>query len=178
MATCLTLKQGLAARCRNQAPGVGTIVLANFGDLSAVTYNTTSDKISGITFDAGTSAFTFAVNRDSCEFTETVTINIPNGTKTFVPKLVMKLPGLSIDVRNTIDELGEATVLAFWKDIDAVWYCLGIVNGMDATTIETSSGVAADSFKGTTITLEGKEAHSYYELESWVYAADIAPILI
>lgn len=176
--SCLKVTNSVSAKCRNQQPGCSTIYLINYEDVATYTLNATGDKISGLTFDAGTSGYTITAPRDSIQFSVNATINITNGTKIYVPTLSFNLPGLDTTIRNLVNSLGEATVIAFVKTVDAEIYCLGIVNGLDATTIETSSGLGPDTLKGTTITLEGRESNPYYQLESWVYAAAIAPILV
>lgn len=179
MATCLLFNQNIASSCRNAQPGVSTIYIANFADVTTVTENAAGTQITALT---GTTAsgetsgifYTIAVNKESSGFVDNTEINIPNGTAMYIPTLTLKVPNMDTTTRTIFKQLSQATVMVIFKTTDGLYYLAGKDNGLDMTTGTFQTGVARGDAKGLEITLEGLESEPVIQIDtSSVTIADI-----
>jgi len=178
---CLRFNQEVASACRNSAPGVSTVYIANHDSILSFTTDAAGVVLSGLTVSGETTGnkcfYEIAQNKNVASFIDTATINIQNGTAISKPKLTIKVQGLEKEKITIYKELLQATVVAIVKTIDGKYYGLGFSNGLDAVTATLGSEAAADGFKGLSLELEGTEATPFYLLDDSTGGIGTAAVL-
>lgn len=160
--TCTKYNQTIAQACRDSKPGISTIWLANFADITAYGLSAL-DVVTGITLSASTYFYKVALNKQVANVIDTGTVNVQNGVSICKPSLTFKVQGFAYEVRKMYEQLMQATVVAVVKTIDGNYYILGLSNGLDAVEINYGTEAGADGFKGLNVKLEGLEPKPFYE---------------
>lgn len=160
--TCLKYNQTIATACRNSQPGIKTLWLANYDDITAYELDA-NDIVTGITMSGSTMWYKVSLNKQVASIMDTGTVNVANGVSICKPSITFKVNGFGTSVRKMYEQLLQATVCAIVQTIDGSKYILGLSNGLDAIEISYGSEAAADGFKGLTIKLEGLEPKPFYE---------------
>lgn len=178
--TCLRLDQSILAACRNSKPGISTLYLANYADVTAFTLNAAEDlvaTISGTTASGETSGFFYsiALNKESSGIVDEATINIPNGTSIYSPTVTAKISSMDQTTRTIFKELSQADVIAIWKDIDGLYYVAGRYNGLSMSTGTFGTGTASGDFKGLEFSLTGIEPSPVIQVDP---AFDMSTIIV
>tara|TARA_R110002051_G_scaffold57886_1_gene106906 strand:- start:2875 stop:3435 length:561 start_codon:yes stop_codon:yes gene_type:complete len=153
MACDLTL--GRKEPCKDSVGGIKEVYFVNFGDLGAITYDSTdTDVIDAI---AGTpSAYKYEV-RGNSSFTQNIQSSEETGTTAFeqVVELTLK--------RLTKEDHKEIKLLAFGRphmmvvDHNNNAFLAGLDNGMQVTGGTIVTGAAMSELSGYTLTLSGME---------------------
>jgi hypothetical protein len=180
MALCLRINQEVATACRNAAPGVSQIYIANYSDVVGVTLNTEEtliSDISGKTAEGEGSGFfyTYAQNKESSGVVDELEINVANGSAIYKPQVSFKISNMDETTRTVFKQFSQATVIAIVKTIDGLYYLVGRLNGLDLTTGSFSSGVASGDYKGFEGTISGLESQPLIQIDP---AFDISTILV
>lgn len=167
---CLLFNQSIAAACRDAQPGVSTVYIANYGDITTVTENSEGTLVSGITGSTASGAtsgffYTIAVNKESSGFVDNTDISIPDGRAIYIPTITMRVSNMDSTTRTIFKELSQATVTVIFKTVDGLYYIAGKVNGLDMSAGTFSSGVARGDFKGLELTLEGLESEPVIQID-------------
>ena len=168
---CLLFNQSIATACRNAQPGVSTIYIANYADVTTITENASGDKITGITGTTASGAtsgffYTVAVNKESSGFVDNSDISVPDGRALYIPTITMRVSNMDTTTRTIFKELAQATVSVIFKTTDELYYYAGKVNGLDMSAGTFSTGIARGDFKGLEITLEGLEAQPVIQIDT------------
>ena len=180
---CLLFNQNVTAACRNSQPGVSTIYIANYADVTTVTENaegTLVTSISGVTASGASSGtfYTLSVNKESSGFVDNTDISIPDGRAVYIPTITMKVSNMDTTTRTIYKELSQATVMVVFKTLDGLYYIAGKTNGLGMSTGTFSSGIARGDFKGLELTLEGLESAPVIQLDpAWV-TSDWAALIV
>lgn len=154
MACDITL--GRLEPCKDSVGGIKAVYLVNFGDLGAITYDTTPDD-DVITAVAGTpSAYKYEV-RGNSTYTENIQSSRENGTTVFEQVLELTLKGLSKESHKQIKLLSFGRPNIIIEDNNGNLNLAGLEFGCDVTGGTVVTGGAMADMSGYTITFTGME---------------------
>lgn len=172
--TCTRYNQTIAEACRNSQPGIKSIWLANYSDVTGYVFSGSTDIVSGVTMSGSTTFYKVAVNKQVASVMDTGTVNVQNGVSISKPSLSFKVQGFSEEVRKMYEQLMQATVIAVVQTIDLNYYILGLTNGLDAVEITYGTEAGSDGFKGLTIKLEGLESKPFFRFNMPTFSSIVA----
>lgn len=169
--SCLRFNQNIATACRNSQPGISTIYIANYADVTTITENadgTLITAITGTTASGETSGmfYTIAVNKESSGFVDNTDISVPDGRSIYIPTVTFKVSNMDSTTRTIFKQLSQATVSVIFKTIDGLYYYAGKSNGLDMITGTFNTGVARGDYKGLEVTLEGLESEPVIQIDT------------
>lgn len=180
MATCLTFDKQFLTKCKNGKPGISEVWLANYNDLSAITYDAAREIIETITvntYGAGMTTppyssgafFRIAVNRNSSTASNEAIISVENGTSIHKPMVNFKIAGMNKDTASAFKKLTEANVVAIVKtksiDQGEQFWLVGKDNGLDMESGGLLAfGTTETDFVGADITLSGLEGEPIFPI--------------
>ena len=180
---CL-LSQGreLAGTCvKNNVGGIKKVWLANFSEVTGTTITTLNDltytgsteaMVADIQMESGAFFYIFDTVKETSSFSEAITVNIQNGTLSFVPTITLIFNKLDAETRNTIQMLATSLLIAIVEDANGKRWIFGLDQGLDLTAVESTSGVALADRNGSTLTFTGAEFNAARE----IYTTDIDPV--
>lgn len=163
MANCLRFNQSISEACRDAQPGVTSLYVANFADITTLHLNTDGSLITGITAATASGEttgtfYTIAVNKESSGFVDNAEISIPDGRSLYIPTLTFRVSNMSEATRTIFKQLSQSTVVVMFKTVDGLYYLAGGNNGLDMSAGTFGTGTARGDFKGLEVTLEGIES--------------------
>jgi hypothetical protein len=159
--------RALTGCVKNNVGGVKRVYIANHADVSSTTIEdgsqytgSTIDQIVDIDMVSGKTFYIFDTVKETSSFTQSIESNIQNGTLSFTPTVELIFNKLDAKTRNLIQMLSVSLLDIIVVDSnDSYWY-LGLVNGMDLTAAEMTSGVAQSDRNGSVLTFTGAEPQS------------------
>ena len=162
MACLLTNGRGL--ECREAVGGLRNVYFANHDTLGAYTV----DSDGQLTAVGGTtSVFKYALNPQSSEYTETITVSEDNGTVFFEQVTTLMLPNLSKEALKALRLLTSGRFQMFTEDnnVNEVngfgqCYLVGAYNGATVTGGTVALGKALGDMSGYTLTITSREKKS------------------
>jgi len=157
---CL-LANGRGLECRESVGGIRNIFILNNGDMGA--YDISAD---GQITDLGESsaAYQYALNPQSSDFDEAITISEENGTVFYEQTLNVTLPNLSVDALKDLKILTQGRFQVFVEDNNinettgfGDLYLAGAFNGVTVTGGNVGRGKAFGDLSGYNLTFVGRE---------------------
>ena len=142
------------------------VALSEFQGGGAVTYDVTTDEISGL---PTVTIYRYSLDKHLSNVLENAVYE--DGSMlhvTQVATVVMK--GQSAAKRKEFKAVTQNRCVVFFRDNNDVIKCYGIIDGMDVTNLEIASGTAKGDLYGYTFTFTGDEKHAAPYLEA--YTAD------
>jgi len=120
--------------------------------------------------------FEFQTNKNVCNFTESVAVDMNNGTTFFNQVVTLVLTRRETTKRNAILKLvdGQKQLLVVVLDSNNNYWLFGLNEGAYVTAIEGGSGTAKSDINGYTITFTAMERIQAYQIT----AAALAPYLL
>lgn len=170
MAVCNALISGLAKSCDTNAGGVNKVFLTDYSNVAAITEGTYPYSagfwVDGITM-ATQSFFEFQTNKNVCNFTEAVSIDMTNGTTFFNQVVTIVLSRRETTKRNAIEKLvaGQKQLMVIVLDSNGNYWLFGRAEGAYVTAIEGGSGTAKADANGYTITLTAMEPEQAWQVD-------------
>ena len=175
MACCNLISGGIAKSCDNNAGGVEKIYIS---DNCLITgYTETDSEITGITASGGTASFyEFEFNRNTSSYSETVNIDLANGTTFFSQEVNLVLSRREKTKAEAIKKLtnGQKELFVIVKDSNNLYWAFGKDGGAVVTAIEGGSGVNKGDANNYSITFTAEESDNAPEVDSTIIAALLA----
>lgn len=171
MAICNAITNGLSKSCDTNSGGVNKVYIADFENVSTITTGTASGGqtgtwISTIGMTASAKFYEIQTNKNVCNFTETVAIDLNNGTTFFNQVVSIVLSRRETTKREFIEKLvaGQKQLAIIVLDSNGIYWLFGQVEGAYVTAIEGGSGTAKADANGYTVTLTAMEADQAYQV--------------
>ncbi|MDA9908047.1 hypothetical protein N9D22_06625 [Flavobacteriaceae bacterium] len=152
MACDITL--GRTEPCKDSVGGINAVYFVNFGDITGITYDGTSDVIDAVT---GTpNAYKYEV-RGNSTYTENIQSSRENGTTAFEQVLELTLKKLTKEDHNTIKLLSFGRPNILIEDNNGNVFLAGAEYGADVTGGTVVTGGAMADMSGYTLSFTGME---------------------
>ena len=112
--------------------------------------------------------FQVKTNKNVCNFAETVSVDLANGTTYFNQTLTLVLSKRETTKRTFIEKLvdGQKQLSIVVLDTNGIYWLFGLNEGVYTTGIEGGSGTAKADMNGYTITFTAMEPDQAYEIDS------------
>lgn len=172
MAICNAITNGLTKSCDNNAGGVNKIYITDFENVTSVVTGTsssfpTADWIDTINMNGGSQFYEIQTNKNVCNFTESVAVDLANGTTFFNQVVSIVLSRRETTKRDFIEKLvaGQKQLALIVLDSNGLYWYFGQVEGAYVTAIEGGSGTAKADANGYTITLTAMEPDQAYQVD-------------
>lgn len=175
MSTPCSLAQSYTPKVCKEAAGVLEVYIANSVDITDITVDGTTGIVTAIDMTIGKKFWTYKQKPESASFTDSPTGSGTNGTIFYTPTANLNILGLDPATRKEIRALASATVTVIAKDNNGVYVLLGTKNGLDLSEGTTESGVAMGDFRGTKLTLTGKEPDQAPNVDPTIISALLIP---
>ena len=164
MACGTLLTNGRGLECREAVGGLRNVYFANHDTLGAYTV----DSDGQLTVVAGTTnVFKYALNPQSSEYTETITVSEDNGTVFYEQVTTLMLPNLSKAALKALRLLTAGRFQIFTEDNNVSettgfgqCYLVGAYNGATVTGGTVALGKALGDMSGYTLTITSRERKS------------------
>ena len=164
MACGTLLTNGRGLECREAVGGLRNVYFANHDTLGAYTV----DADGQLTDVAGTAnVFKYALNPQSSEYTETITVSEDNGTVFYEQVTTLMLPNLSKEALKALRLLTAGRFQIFTEDNNVnettgfgQCYLVGAYNGATVTGGSVALGKALGDMSGYTLTITSRERKS------------------
>ena len=168
-----TLTGDIDLGCRDSVGGIKRLYVTALENITAIT--STTGVISAITMTTGTEFFTYNLEKESAEWTETTTISQENWTKVSEQSLTAFISKMTAAKRNELKLLSQNRIAATVLDRNGLYWLLGENNGLDLVTKEAKTGKAMGDGNGFTLTFSGKEESEAQTVSSSIIATITAP---
>lgn len=182
MAICSALSAGLDKSCDNNAGGVNKIYVTDFDNVAfagitigAATSPQTGDWVDAITMVSG-KFYEIKTNKNVCNFTESVAIDLANGTTYFNQVVTLELSKRETTKRTFIDKLiaGQKQLRLIVLDSNGNYWLFGYTEGSYVTAIEGGSGTAKADKNGYTVTFTSMEPLQAWQIDPTAISSIIA----
>ena len=180
MAICNALTAGLTKSCETNAGGINKIYIADFDNVTGYTIGASTspqvgDWLDGITV-ATASFYEFQTNKNVCNFTESVAIDLANGTTFFNQVVTLVLSRRETTKRTAIEKLvaGQKQLLIIVLDSNGNYWLFGKTEGSFVSAIEGGSGTAKADANGYTITFTSMEPAQAWGIDPTIISSLIA----
>lgn len=150
--------------CRNSVGGIEEIYVTEFQNKNTLTE--TSGIITAFTLLSGKRFWTYQLEKENAEATETAQVSVENGTVFFDQSINVTLKKWTAAKRNKVNLLQQNRVMIIAKYRTGTYVLYGKTAGLDLTVIESKSGKAYGDLNGFTLTFTGKEPNLAPELTS------------
>lgn len=164
MAICNALTAGLTKSCETNAGGINKIYIADYENaasytIGAATSPQVGDWIDTITMASSTHFYEFQTNKNVCNFTESVAIDLTNGTTFFNQVVTLVLSRRETTKRTAIEKLvnGQKQLAIIVLDTNGNYWLFGKTEGAFVSAIEGGSGTAKADANGYTVTFTAME---------------------
>lgn len=178
MAICNALTNGLSKSCDTNAGGVNKIYITDYANVTNVTdgAGTGGDWITAITMAASTHFYEFQTNKNVCNFTESVAIDLVAGTTFFNQVVSLVLSRRETIKRDAIEKLtaGQKQLAIIVLDSNGLYWYSGLTEGSYVSAIEGGSGTAKADANGYTITFTAMEPLQMYQVDPTIVSAIVA----
>jgi hypothetical protein len=164
MAACY-ISTGYTLDCRTSSTGGIKTMWVLGGAANSITgYTVTNSEVSAI---GGTGTwFKFELPKQSGSLTETLGVNTTSQSVTFQPEIVVNLPKLQTELRNTfVDLVSQNEIYALIEDNNNRYWLVFLDNGGLVTAGSLNTGQAYTDLNGATaLTMTGGEPTSIREV--------------
>ena len=181
MAICNALSAGLDKSCDSNAGGVNKIYVTDFDNVTAFTIGAatspqTGDWVDAITMGGSTKFYEVKTNKNVCNFTESVAIDLANGTTFFNQVVTLELTKRETTKRTFIEKLidGQKQLRLIVLDSNGNYWLFGYSEGSYVTAIEGGSGTAKADKNGYTVTFTAMEPDQAFQVDPTIVSAIVA----
>lgn len=141
--------------CKDSVGGINAVYFVNFGDLGAVTFDSTDTDVID-TIAGAPSAYKYDV-RGNSTFTENIQSSRENGTTAFEQVLELTLKKLTKEDHKTIKLLSFGRPNILVEDNNGNVFLAGLEHGADVTGGTIVTGAAMGDMSGYTLSFTGME---------------------
>lgn len=170
LSTSCLISSTIPFPCLNGTPGVYTMYVTNFSNLSSYTLNATN-VVTGMTMSTGTTYQQIGVMKGSAEFHQNGTQNVTQGTFAVEQLLDIFLAHYQTSIRNQIMIWAAADMTVIIQDRNGIYWLMGAGFGVNLSTSASTTGKdwLADP-NGYQITLRAQEPVEAYEVSASLIA--------
>lgn len=148
---------GVEIDCADSVGGVAEIYLTEFANVAGITAS--SGTITAMNCSGGKKFWTFQLEKENGQFTQTPQRSVENGTLHYEQSVSFTIKGkMTAARRNALHILLQNRLMCIVKDNNGNYQVAGQVNGLDVTGAEGTTGKAFGDMNGYSLTLTGKEA--------------------
>ena len=155
------LTSSLPLDCRDASGGIKEIKVKIHPGLATI--GTDFAVTSGVVAIASGSRslwYTYGMEKQTASFDETVNVSVPNGTRFFKQDLKFIFNKLSAKLFYEVNLLAQNRLLFAVRDMNDVYWILGMDYGMDMTSSKASTGTARGDRSGYELAFEGQESQT------------------
>ena len=181
MAICNALSAGLDKSCESNAGGVNKIFVTDFDNVTgftvgAATAPQTGNWLDAITRAGATKFWEVKTNKNVCNFTESVAIDLANGTTFFNQVVTLELTRRETTKRTFIEKLidGQKPLRLIVLDSNGNYWLFGYNEGSYVSAIEGGSGTAKADKNGYTVTFTAMEPLQAFQVDPTIVSAIVA----
>ena len=172
--SCSQLLNGIAADCQTNVGGVREVYIANYGDVTTVEVDETSNMIKTITM-ADTAKFKkYAFKKNTSSMTSTLNVDPANGVNFVQTDLALVFAKQETVKRMEIAKLSLGELRVIVKDANGKYWFLGQEEFVSATAGTAETGVNRTDGNKYTITLTDYSSSYPYEVDPTIVAGLIA----
>ena len=166
------LTTGRSVPCKDVVGGIKAVYFANYGELGAITYDTTNtDAIDSF---AGTpTAYEYDVKGNS-SFEQTITSSRENGTTFFEQTLNLTFTKLDKATNKELKLMAYGRPHVFVEDYNGNVFVMGLEHGAEVTGGTVVTGAAMGDLSGYTLTLTAQEKVPANFLDTTLSAAGVS----
>ena len=167
--SCIQTLSGLAKDCAANMGGIVEVMIANFADVTGVTF--TDGVVSAVTMaaDAKFKKYSFAKNTGS--LTSTYNIDAASGVKYVTSDLLLQFNRMETSKRVEITALSLGDLAVIVKDANGKYWYLGKDEPVTASASDGQTGTARADANRYTITLQDESLEMPYEVDSSIVDA-------
>ena len=172
--SCSQLLNGIAADCQTNVGGVREVYIANYGDVTTVEVDETSNMIKTITM-ADTAKFKkYAFKKNTSSMTSTLNVDPANGVNFVQTDLALVFAKQETAKRMEIAKLSLGELRVIVKDANGKYWFLGQEEFVSATAGTAVTGVNRTDGNKYTITLTDYSSSYPYEVDPTIVDALVA----
>lgn len=157
-----TLRGG-AFVCDVSMGGVKAIYVANYDDVSGVTYDSGNTQISAVTMNSGKTFVEYTFKRNTASFSSTLQISPENGTNFVQTDIVLGFSRMDTAKRLEMKALSLNDLVVIVEDANQKKWYFGLSMPVQASNGDAATGTAMTDKNGYTITLQANELEWAYE---------------
>ena len=172
--SCSQVLNGIAADCQTNVGGVREVYIANYGDVSAVTLDETSNMIKTITMVDSAKFKKYAFKKNTSSMTSTLNVDPANGINFVQTDLSLVFAKQETVKRMEIAKLSLGELRVIVLDANGKYWFLGKEEFVSATSGTAETGTNRQDGNKYTITLTDYSASYPYEVDPTIVAELIA----
>lgn len=153
-----TIINGREIDCRDSVGGIAEVYITEYRNVPQANITASSGTITAMSCSSGKKFFTFQLEKENAQFTETEQNSVENGTLFYESTLNFTIKKMSAANRNALNILAKNRLMVIVKDNNGLIYLMGQVNGADKVGENSAtSGKAFGDMNGYTLTFTAKE---------------------
>ena len=172
---CSQTLAGIARDCATNMGGIVEVLLANKGDVTAVTV--TSSKVTAITMAASAHFYKYQFAPETSSMSSNWQVNAQNGTKYVQTDLQMIFNRMETTKRVEILAMAQGDLVAIVKDANGLYWYLGLDEPLQLSTGDGLSGTARADRNGYSVTLQDNSLELPTEILTGTGGVDISSLL-
>lgn len=163
--SCSQVLNGIAADCQTNVGGVREVYIANYGDVSAVTLDETSNMIKTITMADSAKFKKYAFKKNTSSMTSTLNVDPANGINFVQTDLSLVFAKQETVKRMEIAKLSLGELRVIVLDANGKYWFLGKEEFVSATAGTAETGTNRQDGNKYSITLTDYSASYPYEVD-------------
>lgn len=172
--SCSQVLNGIAADCQTNVGGVREVYIANYGDVTAVTLDETSNMIKTITMADKAKFKKYAFKKNTSSMTSTLNVDPANGINFVQTDLALVFAKQETVKRMEIAKLSLGELRVIVLDANGKYWFLGKEEFVSATAGTAETGTNRQDGNRYSITLTDYSASYPYEVDPTIVAELIA----
>lgn len=156
--------------CRNSVGGIDTVYLTEFQNVPQANITVASGVVTAMSCSSGKKFWTYELEKENAEATETAQISVENGTVFYEGSVVLMLKKMTAAQKNNVETLAKNRLMVIIKDKNGLYWLMGRTAGADVTGAEAKTGKAFGDMNGYTLTITSKEATRFESVTSSLLA--------
>lgn len=154
---CLQTLNGLGKSCDSSMGGINEVYIANFDDITSISYSTDNSEVTGITMNDGAKFKKYWFRKGTGSLTKTLTIS-ENGSNFVQSDLVLQFDRMETRKRIEMAALSVGDLAVLVKDANGKVWFLGEESPVRASAGDGQTGTARGDGNRYTITLQDENS--------------------
>ena len=171
---CSQVLNGIAADCQTNVGGVREVYIANYGDVTAIEVDETSNMIKTITMADSAKFKKYAFKKNTSSMTSTLNVDPANGVNFVQTDLSLVFAKQETVKRMEIAKLSLGELRVIVLDANGKYWFLGQEEFVSATAGTAETGVNRTDGNKYTITLTDYSSSYPYEVDPTIVDALVA----
>lgn len=168
--SCVQTLNGIAADCQTNVGGVREIYIANYGDVTAVEVDETTNMIDTITMAASAKFKKYAFKKNTSSMTSTLNVDPANGINFVQTDLSLVFAKQETVKRMEIAKLSLGELRVIVLDANGKYWFLGMEEFVSATAGTAETGTNRTDGNRYTLVLTDYSASYPYEVDPTIVA--------